>query len=99
MAAGKAGKCWAGFDLGGTKMRVAVFNSDFKLLALAEAKTKGFKGVRDGVQRMADLLDEAWAAAHGKAPRARLAGVGVGLPGACKCGDRAGAGDEQRWLA
>ena len=81
MAAGKKAKCWAGFDLGGTKMRVAVFNNDFKLLALAETKTKGFKGVRDGVQRMADLLDEAWAAAHGKVPRARLAGVGLACPG------------------
>jgi len=81
MAAKKSNKHWAGFDLGGTKMRVAVFNGDFKLIASAETKTKGFKGVRDGVRRMAALLDEAWAAARKKSPRARLAGVGLACPG------------------
>ena len=81
MAAKKSNKYWAGFDLGGTKMRVAVFNSDFKLIASAEAKTRGFKGIRYGVRRMAELLDEAWEAARKKSPRARLAGVGLACPG------------------
>ena len=81
MSAKKSNKHWAGFDLGGTKMRVAIFNGDFKPIAMAETKTKGFKGVRDGVRRMADLLDEAWTAARKKSPRARLAGVGLACPG------------------
>ena len=81
MATKKSSKHWAGFDLGGTKMRVAVFNGDFELVASAETKTKGFKGVRPGVRRMAELLDEAWTAARKESPRARLAGVGLACPG------------------
>jgi len=73
--------CWAGFDLGGTKMRVAIFDQKFHLLAAAETKTKGFRGVRNGVRRMAELLDEAWGAAKVRIPRARLAGVGLACPG------------------
>jgi len=73
--------CWAGFDLGGTKMRVAIFDQKFHLLTSAEAKTKGFRGVRNGVRRMAELLDEAWGAAKAKTPQARLAGVGLACPG------------------
>jgi len=81
MAAQRKNRFWAGFDLGGTKMRVAVFNGDFKLIASAETKTKGFKGVRNGVRRMAQLLDEAWTAARKASPRARLLGVGLACPG------------------
>lgn len=81
MAAKKSNKCWAGFDLGGTKMRVAVFNGEFALVASAETKTKGFKGVRQGVSRMAELLGEVWSAARKSSPRARLAGVGLACPG------------------
>ena len=72
---------WAGFDLGGTKMRVTVFDGAWKPVAEAEAKTKGFKGVRSGVQRMAGLLDETWGAVKAKAGRARLSGVGLACPG------------------
>ena len=81
MAAKKSNRHWAGFDLGGTKMRVAVFNGDFEMVASAETRTKGFKGVRYGVQRMAELLDKAWDAVRKDAPRARLAGVGLACPG------------------
>ena len=79
-----SGKYWAGFDLGGTKMRVAVFNDAFRPVASAEGKTRGFKGVRNGVKRMEDLLDEAWAAARVLKPSARLAGVGLACPGPVK---------------
>ena len=74
---------WAGFDLGGTKMRVAIFDKNFRLIASAEGKTKGFRGVRNGVQRMAELLDDAWRIAREKenAPRAKLSGVGLACPG------------------
>ena len=81
LAVKKSKKYWAGFDLGGTKMRVAVFNGDFELVASAETKTKGFKGVRQGVRRMAELLEEAWGAVRQDTPRARLAGVGLACPG------------------
>jgi len=81
MAAKQTVKHWAGFDLGGTKMRVAIYNDEFRAVASAEGKTKGFKGVRDGVRRMSDLLDEAWASARSRTPRARLAGVGLACPG------------------
>jgi glucokinase len=74
---------WAGFDLGGTKMRVAIFDKEFRLISSAEGKTKGFRGVRNGVQRMAELLDDAWRIAREKenTPRAKLSGVGLACPG------------------
>ena len=74
-------KHWAGFDLGGTKMRVAIFDDAFRLVASAETKTKGFKGLRNGVKRMSEILEEAWSAARAKTPRARLAGIGLACPG------------------
>lgn len=76
-----AGEYWAGFDLGGTKMRMTVFDPDFKPLATTEGKTKGFKGVRSGVSRMAKLVDEALSAARKQVPRLRLAGMGLTCPG------------------
>ena len=42
MASKASNKYWAGFDLGGTKMRVAVFNGDFQVISSADAKTRGF---------------------------------------------------------
>jgi len=74
-------KYWAGFDLGGTKMRVAIFDETFHPIATAEAKTKGFKGVRAGVKRMTSLLDDVWNIVKEKKPRAKLAGVGLACPG------------------
>jgi glucokinase len=70
---------WLGFDLGGTKMMAAVFNRDFKVVALARAGTKGVEGVREVLARIqatiADALREAGLDAS------RLGGIGVGCPG------------------
>ena len=40
MAAKQTVKHWAGFDLGGTKMRVAIYNDEFRAVASAEGKTR-----------------------------------------------------------
>ncbi len=72
---------WAGFDLGGTKMRVAVLDTDLGIVGRAEGRTRGFKGPRSGIARMAELLEEAWQAVPDKPRSARLKGVGVACPG------------------
>ncbi len=72
-------KCWVGFDLGGTKMLAAVFDSDFKRLAVARKKTKAREGGSSGVKRILDLVHEALAEA--KIGVEQVGGIGVGVPG------------------
>ncbi len=70
---------WIGFDLGGTKMMAAVFNSEFRLLGRKRRKTKGAEGARAGMERVVqtirDALDEA------KLDHDQIAGIGIGCPG------------------
>ncbi len=79
MSDGRGKQHWVGFDLGGTKMMAAVFNSDFRLLGRRRRKTKGTEGAKAGLERIVqsihDALDEAQLAADD------LAGIGVGCPG------------------
>jgi glucokinase len=77
----KTTRCWAGFDLGGTKMRVTVFDDDGQPIAEGDAKTKGFHGLNSGVRRMASLIEEVREKARAEAGRVRLAGVGLACPG------------------
>jgi glucokinase len=71
--------CWIGFDLGGTKMLAAVFDSKLKQLGSERKKTKGHLGVEAGLERMIGTirtaLDDAGVDAN------RLRGIGVGCPG------------------
>ena len=71
--------CWIGFDLGGTKMLAAVFDSKLKPLGSERQKTKGHLGVEAGLERMIGTirtaLDDAGVDAN------RLRGIGVGCPG------------------
>ncbi len=80
MATGRQ-RYWVGFDLGGTKMRVAVYDAAFHVLARAEGKTKGLGSSRMGVVRIAKLIDEAVQAARIKRPDLRLTGIGLAVPG------------------
>jgi glucokinase len=75
---------WAGFDLGGTKMRVAVLDASFRPVARGEAPTQGFEGVGRGVRKMADLLRRTWQEVARKKKRARLRGIGLACPGPVK---------------
>jgi len=75
---------WAGFDLGGTKMRVAILDHAWRVVARAEGRTKANAGVRGGVARMAALLDEAWQTVRSRKAggvRRLLAGIGLAVPG------------------
>lgn len=72
-------RCWIGFDLGGTKMMAAAFDSDFRVLGRKRRKTKGNEGAKAGMERIAqtirDAMDEA------KRPHSSIAGIGIGAPG------------------
>lgn len=70
---------WIGFDLGGTKMFASVFDDSFKPLGLSRKKTKGTLGADKGLERVAEVMDEALAAAG--IERKQLSGIGIGVPG------------------
>lgn len=72
-------KYWLGFDLGGTKMFAAVFDSNFKALDTVFCLTNGKEGMEAAMGRMSVLLRKALAKAHVDA--AQLSGIGVGAPG------------------
>lgn len=78
---GKKQKFWAGFDLGGTKMRVAVLDDAWRVVCRAEGRTKANVSTRIGVARIAELLDEAWNPVRDRTPGARLSGIGLAVPG------------------
>lgn len=68
-----------GFDLGGTKMMAAVFDSNFKVRGRARRKTKGAEGAKAGVARIFSVIDEALSEAGIDA--GQIAGIGIGCPG------------------
>jgi len=70
---------WAGFDLGGTKMLVRVFDGDFKSVGRAKRKTKAETGQQGGIERMVEAVDMALDDAG--LARGDLCGIGVGAPG------------------
>ena len=71
--------CWVGFDLGGTKMLAAVFDSSFRPLARKRQKTQGYEGVRAGLDRIVKTIKNALEKAEISVDRVR--GIGVGCPG------------------
>ncbi|NCD33043.1 MAG: ROK family protein [Spartobacteria bacterium] len=70
---------WIGFDLGGTKMFASVFDKDFKCLATRKKKTKGFEGMKAGLERMQTVIRQACEEAGVNLKAIR--GIGVGCPG------------------
>lgn len=72
-------KYWVGFDLGGTKMLAAVFDSKFRKVAQERKKTKGNEGVDAGLKRVVQTIKEALDKAGIKPDQ--LGGVGAGCPG------------------
>lgn len=68
-----------GLDLGGTKMRAAVFDADLRLLGFEKKNVKGHEGARVGLERMREVIQAALRAA-GFAGR-RPASIGVACPG------------------
>jgi glucokinase len=79
MPAKTAAPYWIGFDLGGTKMMAAVFDSRFKILARKRRRTKGYGSVTTGLNRVVDTMREALSEA-GVAEKS-VAGIGIGVPG------------------
>ena len=71
---------WVGFDLGGTKMLATVFDARFKPLGRERRKTKGFEGVKAGLERIISAIHAALDEA--KLRPDEVAGIGVGCPGA-----------------
>jgi glucokinase len=79
MPATTKGNLWLGFDLGGTKMLAQVYDGDFKILGKARKKTKPALDAEAGIDRIAQVIDEALADA--KLTPDQLAGIGIGCPG------------------
>lgn len=75
----KTDQCWLGFDLGGTKMLGAVYDSEMKELAQKRKKTRAHEGVESGLGRIIKLIGEVLEKAE--TDRGKIAGIGVGVPG------------------
>jgi len=70
---------WVGFDLGGTKMLAAVYDSKFSLVGRERTKTKGHEGVEAGLNRIIRSIHKAMEDAN--VEPSSLKGIGVGCPG------------------
>ena len=55
MTATPENRCWVGFDLGGTKMLVKIFNDGYQTLGGAKQKTLGARGAKDGLARIVKI--------------------------------------------
>lgn len=73
-----------GVDLGGTKILTAVFDERHRILAREKKSTRPELGAHAVVQRVAECINEALAAAA--IPHTAVAGVGVGVPGMVDAG-------------
>lgn len=79
MSSAEEGRCWIGFDLGGTKMLCAAFNDRLEQITQKRKKTRAHEGAESGLQRLCKLIDEVLDKAG--CTRQQLAGIGVGVPG------------------
>lgn len=70
---------WIGFDLGGTKMLAVVFDGTFQPIGRARKKTKGHEGMKAGLTRIHNVIEEACEAADVTPKQVR--GLGIGCPG------------------
>jgi glucokinase len=71
--------CWAGVDLGATKILATVFDGDFSPIGRKRTKTKGHEGVKAVIERILRTLHRAIEEAEVTVDQ--LAGIGVGVPG------------------
>lgn len=79
MAKPKAKRYWVGFDLGGTKMLAGLYNDQGRLLATSRKKTRASDGVKAGVERLVQTIQEVLE--KGGVTADQLGGIGVGSPG------------------
>lgn len=70
---------FVGVDLGGTKILAAVFDRHNRILAREKKGTKAQLGPRGVIERVADCINDALAAAA--VPHTAVAGLGVGVAG------------------
>jgi glucokinase len=70
---------WIGFDLGGTKMMGVVYDGQFRALGRKRRRTKGNEGVKAGLDRLCQTIDQAIEEAH--LTPDQITGIGVGCPG------------------
>lgn len=70
---------WIGFDLGGTKMQVTLFDEQLKPVADKRRRTKSELGVRESLQRIATTINRLLEDAEITA--SNIAGIGIGCPG------------------
>jgi glucokinase len=75
----QAGKVWVGFDLGGTKMLVVLYDDNFVPIGRKRRKTRGSEGAESGMDRVISTIDRALE--ESGVSRDRLAGIGIGCPG------------------
>jgi len=75
----QSGRVWAGFDLGGTKMLVVLYDDQFQPIAKKRRKTRGSEGADSGMGRIESTIEKALAEAQ--VDPKRLAGIGIGCPG------------------
>jgi glucokinase len=80
MASSSNGTHHIGFDLGGTKMLVHVFDSQFRSRGRRRRRTKGHEGAKAGVDRIIETIRQAME--EGQVRDSDLATIGVGCPGA-----------------
>jgi glucokinase len=65
-------------DIGGTRTRTALIDSNGRIAARASILTRPERGVDDSVERISAAVRQVW----GKVPRRLIGGLGVGTPGA-----------------
>lgn len=68
-----------GCDLGGTKLLVVAYDEQFRVIGRARKKTKGHEGSEAGLQRIAETIEEAVAAAGRSLEEIEV--IGIGCPG------------------
>jgi len=72
-------RVWIGFDLGGTKMNLMLFDGSFGVRGRRRKKSRGSEGVESGLDRIisniAKLMEESGAL------KENLGGIGIGCPG------------------
>ena len=73
------GRVWVGFDLGGTKMLVVLYDDQFKPLGRRRRKTRGSDGAESGMDRVISTIERTLE--ESKVTHDQLAGIGIGCPG------------------
>ena len=70
---------WIGFDLGGTKMLSAAFDSQLSLLSREKKRTKANEGDKAVIERIINSIEEVLE--KSELTESSLSGIGIGVPG------------------